>query len=191
MNDFQEPQTPQPVTPDDVQPVAEPAGVSPVVPEPVAAEPFVAQPSAASQPQTPQPEYAQQQAPQPQYDNNYQQYQQPPQGQYQQQPYGQPQYGQPPYGQPQPVYAPTSGKDRTVAGILAILLGSLGIHKFYLGYKNEGLIMLLVAVIGACVTLGIATIVMEIIGIIEGVMYLTKSQQEFDQIYVYNHKGWF
>jgi len=34
---------------------------------------------------------------------------------------------------------------KMVAGILGILLGSFGIHKFYLGMQKEGLIMLLVS----------------------------------------------
>jgi TM2 domain-containing membrane protein YozV len=136
---------------------------------------------------SPQPQYTP--PPGPQYQQP--QYQQPPQQQYgyqqpPQQPYA---YQQQPYVNPASVK--TTDKDRMVAGLLGIFLGSLGIHKFYLGYRNEGLIMLLVSVIGGCITLGVATVVMEIIGLIEGIMYLTKSQQEFEQIYVYNKKGWF
>jgi len=119
---------------------------------------------------------------------------QPPYGQ-PEQPYGQQQaYGQPqqPYYQQQP-YASVArtDKDRVVAGVLGILLGSLGIHKFYLGYRNEGLIMLLVSIIGGCITFGIAPAAMAVIGIVEGVIYLMKSQPEFEQIYVFARKGWF
>jgi TM2 domain-containing membrane protein YozV len=78
-------------------------------------------------------------------------------------------------------------KEKMPAGLLAILLGSLGIHKFYLGYTKEGVIMLLVSIL----TLGFGAVVMEIIGIIEGVMYLTKSDEDFQTTYVQNHKGWF
>lgn len=70
---------------------------------------------------------------------------------------------------------------KMVAGILAILLGGLGIHKFYLGYTKEGVIQLLLSLI--CVG--------SIIGIIEGIMYLTKSDQEFVDTYITNQKGWF
>jgi TM2 domain-containing membrane protein YozV len=73
------------------------------------------------------------------------------------------------------------------AGILGILLGSLGIHKFYLGYTTEGIIMLAVSL----VTCGIGAPVMSIIGIVEGIIYLTKSDSEFESTYVYNRKGWF
>ncbi|MCI6581183.1 MAG: NINE protein [Oscillospiraceae bacterium] len=78
-------------------------------------------------------------------------------------------------------------KEKLVAGLLGILLGSLGIHKFYLGYTKEGVIMLLVSLL----TCGIGAFVMEIIGLIEGIMYLVKSDEEFQAIYVDSHKGWF
>ena len=80
-----------------------------------------------------------------------------------------------------------SKKEKLVAGLLGILLGSLGIHKFYLGYTKEGVIMLLVSLL----TCGIGAVVMEIIGLIEGIMYLVKSDEEFQAIYVDSHKGWF
>jgi TM2 domain-containing membrane protein YozV len=76
---------------------------------------------------------------------------------------------------------------KTVAGILAILLGALGIHKFYLGYKQEGLIMLLVSVL----TCGFGAGIMGIIGLVEGIMYLTKPDEEFVATYITNKKGWF
>lgn len=121
---------------------------------------------------------------------NYQQ----PSGSGQQQP-------QPPYpgyqGYPQPNYggsAMTSqnwqalGADKKVtAGILAIVIGSLGVHKFILGYKTEGLIMLL----GTLLTCGIAAAVFGIIGLIEGILYLVKSDEEFVRTYIQNRKGWF
>ena len=78
-------------------------------------------------------------------------------------------------------------KDRIVAGLLGIFLGSLGIHKFYLGYSKEGIIMLLVSLL----TFGVGAFIMEVIGLIEGIIYITKTQEEFDAIYVQNHKGWF
>lgn len=72
---------------------------------------------------------------------------------------------------------------RVVAGVLAILFGSLGIHKFVLGYTKEGLIQILISFI-SCGILGI-------IGFIEGIIYLTKSDQEFVDMYQNNQKGWF
>ena len=70
---------------------------------------------------------------------------------------------------------------KIIAGVLAIALGGLGIHKFILGYTQEGIIQLL---IGLC---GIGYI----IGIIEGIIYLTKSDEEFYQTYQVGKKGWF
>ena len=85
----------------------------------------------------------------------------------------------------------TSPKEKMVAGLLGIFLGSLGIHKFYLGYTTEAIIMLAVTIVGGFISLGLVSGVMGIIGLIEGIIYLTKSDEEFQQMYVYNHKGWF
>ncbi len=76
---------------------------------------------------------------------------------------------------------------KVAAGICGILLGGLGVHKFILGYKNEGLIMLLVSVL-SCFTL---SFVVSIVGIVEGIIYLTKTDEEFVSTYVTNKKGWF
>jgi TM2 domain-containing membrane protein YozV len=73
------------------------------------------------------------------------------------------------------------------AGICGILLGSLGIHKFILGYTGTGLIMLLVSVL----TCGLAAPVFGLIGLIEGILYLTKSDEEFVRTYVDGRKEWF
>lgn len=87
--------------------------------------------------------------------------------------------------------ATTGDKTKIAAGILGIILGSLGIHKFYLGYNKEGLIMLLVSICGGIITCGVAAGVMSIIGLIEGIIYITKSDEEFAQLYVRGRKGWF
>ena len=81
---------------------------------------------------------------------------------------------------PPPVIAPPATPDshasqKIAAGILGILLGSLGIHKFILGYTGAGIIMLLVTLL----TCGFGGIVMHIIGLIEGIIYLCKSDDEF------------
>jgi TM2 domain-containing membrane protein YozV len=80
------------------------------------------------------------------------------------------------------------GADKKMAaGIVAILLGAFGIHKFILGYTTEGIIMLAVSVVSC----GILAIVPSVIGIIEGIMYLTKSDEEFVRTYIQGRKGWF
>lgn len=82
-----------------------------------------------------------------------------------------------------PVNTSSQENKKVLAGILAIVLGSLGLHKFILGYTKEGIIQLIVSV----VTCGIGGI----IGLIEGVIYLTKTDEEFYQTYQVGHKGWF
>ena len=77
--------------------------------------------------------------------------------------------------------------NKVAAGICGILLGSLGVHKFILGYQGAGLIMLLVTVLSC----GIAGMVMGLIGLIEGILYLTKSDEEFVRLYVDGRKEWF
>lgn len=127
---------------------------------------------------------------------NGQAYQQPGGQAYQQsqgpwranQAYSQP-YGQP-YQQPCAQAAPNT-KDHVAAGLLAIFLGSLGIHKFYLGYNTPGFIMLAVTIVGSIFSLGLAGLAMVVISIVEGVLYLSKSQTEFEQAYVFNKKEWF
>ena len=72
---------------------------------------------------------------------------------------------------------------KIIAGILGILVGGFGVHKFVLGYTTEGIIQLVLGLI----TCGAAGI----IGIIEGVIYLTKSDEDFVRTYVQSKKGWF
>ena len=80
-----------------------------------------------------------------------------------------------------PVPAPAGSEKKIVAGILALLLGGFGVHKFYLGYTKEGVIQLLLSLV--CIG--------GIIGIIEGVLYLTKSDADFVATYVTGRRGWF
>lgn len=76
------------------------------------------------------------------------------------------------------------GADKKVlAGVLGILLGYLGVHKFILGYTTEGLIQIAITI----VTCGVGGI----IGLIEGIIYLTKSDEDFVRTYIQNKKGWF
>lgn len=72
---------------------------------------------------------------------------------------------------------------RVIAGVLAILLGSLGVHKFMLGYTKAGIIQLIISIVSC----GILTI----IPFIEGIIYLTKSDEEFIYTYQTNQKEWF
>ena len=123
-----------------------------------------------------------------------------------QSPYGAPQS---PYNAPQPPSPPPSqspyggpqqmgggpaqipGADKKIpAALCGILLNGLGIHKFILGYNTEGIIML-VAYIGGFFLCGIPTAIVAIIGIVEGIIYLTKTDEQFVNEYITNKKPWF
>lgn len=71
---------------------------------------------------------------------------------------------EPPEGYPQ--------KSRLAAGILGILAGTIGLHNFYLGNSQRGLIQILVATLGAALTCGISTVAMMVWGVVEGVHIL-------------------
>lgn len=94
--------------------------------------------------------------------------------------------------------SPYKSEKKLPAGLLAIFLGALGIHKFYLGYNKEGIILLLgtliIIPVLSIVTCGIGAAiypVVVIVPLIEGIIYLTKTDEEFDQTYVHNRKEWF
>ena len=104
--------------------------------------------------------------------------------------------------QMQPPYQQNAGQvpgadKKILAGILGILFGGFGIHKFVLGYQQEGVILLagqLIAWILAVVTCGVLfflPLVLSVIGIVEGIIYLTKSDEEFVHTYITNKKPWF
>ncbi|MFA6860520.1 MAG: TM2 domain-containing protein [Clostridia bacterium] len=65
-------------------------------------------------------------------------------------------------------------KDKVVAGILAILVGGIGVHKFYLEDNKMGIIYLLFC----------WTCIPSIIGLVEGIMYLVATDEEFNSKYV-------
>ena len=62
-------------------------------------------------------------------------------------------------------------KDKTTAGLLAILLGGIGAHKFYLGKTGQGILYLIFC----------WTYIPGIIGLIEGIKYLTKNERDFHE----------
>ena len=86
---------------------------------------------------------------------------------------------------------PPGADKKLAAGLCGILLGGLGIHKFILGYQNEGIIMLVIWLVGLIFFCGIPSMVISVIGIVEGIMYLTKSDEEFAQTYIMGKKPWF
>lgn len=89
----------------------------------------------------------------------------------------------------QPVSSAAISK-RLVAAILAFFFGLFGVHKFYLGRTGAGLIMLFVSLFGF-IFLGLPTIAIGIIAFVEFIIYLTKSDEEFERIYVQGKRSWF
>lgn len=75
-------------------------------------------------------------------------------------------------------------KNKIVYGILGILLGGWGIHRFYIGDIKWGVITLIITL---C-TFGIGALIMYIIGIVTGIMALMKTDEEFHQRYVVEKK---
>jgi TM2 domain-containing membrane protein YozV len=92
---------------------------------------------------------------------------------------------------PAPVYDPgIINTNRLVAGLCGILLGGFGVHKFVLGMPKAGVIMLLLTVLGGLLTCGTTAGIMGVIGLIEGVLYLTRSDADFYQTYMVQKKQW-
>jgi TM2 domain-containing membrane protein YozV len=153
----------------------QPLGNTPGEPAPGGKPPFGQAPQGQQpQSQSPygQPPYGQQ--PQGQAPYGQPPYGQPPQGQapygqppHGQNPYAQPQYGQAPYGQPYYAGYPEQ-KSRLIGGLLGILLGGLGIHRFYLGYVGIGILQIVVTI----VTFGLGAIW----GFVEGIMILVGAE---------------
>ena len=133
-------------------------------------------------------------------------------------------------GSPGRIVTLSEEQNRTVAGILTVLVGWVGVHKFYLGLRGPakiqaaaGVSAIMFAIIlphlvhlyqtvftltGGfdstqpyircwAVLFGVKTAgyllwsAMGIIGLIEGIMYLTKSDGEFAETYLNQKKPWF
>ncbi|AGH80902.1 hypothetical protein PCNPT3_04800 [Psychromonas sp. CNPT3] len=92
------------------------------------------------------------------------------------------------------IYADTvtnSGSSKKIgAALFAFFLGVFGAHKFYLGYTKQGVIMLLTFLFGF-ILLGLPSMVIGVIAFIEFILYLVKSDEEFEETYVVGKKPWF
>ena len=85
-----------------------------------------------------------------------------------------------------PVYNPHTS-NRIAAGLTAIFFGYFGVHKFLMGSTGAGLTMMLISIL-SCFTLWP---LMALIAIIEGIIYLCKTEEQFFQDYVLNKRSWF
>ena len=79
------------------------------------------------------------------------------------------------------------GKSRKKIAWLAITLGWLGIHRFKLGNKKEGIINLVITLLPVIP----GGIVFFVIGVFEGVKYLRMSDVDFEETYLSRKKKWF
>jgi TM2 domain-containing membrane protein YozV len=80
--------------------------------------------------------------------------------------------------------APQQESKRVLCGVMGILLGYLGIHRFILGDVTGGVLRILISLL-TCGAVG------SVIGLVEGIIYLTKSDAEFIQTYQVQKRGWF
>ncbi|MEY2745879.1 MAG: hypothetical protein RL112_921 [Planctomycetota bacterium] len=98
------------------------------------------------------------------------------------------------FGAPPPIPAVVEGAEeskRVLVGMLAILFGFAGLHKFVLGYREAGVVMLLVTFVGGLCTSGMSVLAAWVVGVIEGVVYLSKSDVEFVRVYQLGRREWF
>ncbi|BBN96087.1 hypothetical protein DEGR_28200 [Deinococcus grandis] len=90
---------------------------------------------------------------------------------------------------------------KLIAGLLAIFLGGLGVHKFYLGNTQPGVIMLaatiggwFLGIIGSFIIVGavffLVPFLVGLLGLVEGIIYLTKSDADFQREYITGKKAW-
>ncbi|MFN7587925.1 MAG: TM2 domain-containing protein [Planctomycetota bacterium] len=72
---------------------------------------------------------------------------------------------------------------RVLCGVMGILLGGFGIHRFVLGDTTGGILRIVISI----VTCGVGSL----IGFIEGIIYLTKTDEQFVNEYQVGKKAWF
>ncbi len=86
---------------------------------------------------------------------------------------------------------PSHANKQLLAGYCGIIFGGFGLHKFILGYAPEGFIMLVISVFGGSLTYGFTLLTMQLVGLIEGMIYLNKNHEDFVNTYFVKKQGWF
>lgn len=91
----------------------------------------------------------------------------------------------------------TATKSHVTAGLLALFLGGLGIHKFYLGYTKEGVILLVINLVGVILNtvagIGLGyylSLAVDIFCLIEAIQYFRTKNPEFQEKYVQGSHPW-
>ena len=85
----------------------------------------------------------------------------------------------------------TGSNKKVLAGVLAILFGGFGIHKFVLGYNKEGIILIAATIMISIFSFGLLSFLVWLFTLIEGIIYLTKTDDEFYNTYQVGKKPWF
>lgn len=91
--------------------------------------------------------------------------------------------------------AQQANSKRIAAGICGILFGAFGVHKFILEITTPAIIMLVVSLVSVSTSMFCIPILgytaMHVIGLVEGIIYLTKTDADFYQTYMVEKKEWF
>ena len=72
-----------------------------------------------------------------------------------------------------------SDKNKLTAGLIALFLGSLGIHRFYLGYKTSGIVMLILWILGFF-TFGITMLITGVWAFIDAIRIFLGNMKDFE-----------
>ena len=80
------------------------------------------------------------------------------------------------------------GSEKRIPTVLmAMLAGTFGIHKFFLGYTKVGMFTLFLSLFSC----GLGGLIMLVIGVVEGFIYLNKTDEEFETVYIRGRRPWF
>lgn len=88
-----------------------------------------------------------------------------------------------PYQSAPPPLPPDVNSTKILCGLMGILFGGLGVHRFILRDVTGGVLRIVITVL----TCGLGSV----IGLVEGIIYLTKSDQEFYTTYMLGKRDWF